>query len=135
MINQNEIFWKWVACQKTNPPKITGRLEKMKGRCCLGNLCQLALPDSVAWREGGTLPYDVCKMLNILGTGALTGRGAEIARIWIRENQIKSNGHIYYPTSLSEINDSTESTHSDIGFLLEHLAWVEREHGISCFFQ
>lgn len=143
MINQNELFAGWVVFQKTNPPKTVNRLEDRSGRCCLGNFCHLIFPEYIAWKipvearylgENSVLPKQARKILNINDVGSFTVCGCRIVEIWIRENQIKVFYNGLTPlNSLSSVNDNTAASHSDIGYLLEHLAHVERALGVECF--
>ena len=155
MINQNDLFRRWLDFQATNPPKIQGGLEKVDssnnviGRCCLGNLCHIAgIERSVERNVGGNcetyynwikdvLPTHLAIKLNIEANAKFTCAGARYAFIFLREYMCKrgsfSENPDYSPFGLADINDNYDVDHKIIGELISHLAWIEKHYGIQCF--
>lgn len=157
MINQNELFQKWMADLATNPPKTTGKLCRIRestgrdmkplraGHCCLGRLCEVAeLPRHVDDVNCGIVGFDfgdvdrvdfpethwIAERLNLTRQGYLTDEGIDFAKEFCVEKGVKVETMCL---KLSAINDDTDIDLKTMGQLIEHLAKLEREQGIECF--
>lgn len=148
MINQNHPkLQEFLDYMSTNPSKIMNRLENPFGRCCLGHMCHIMIPEtrmnasgSVYYgrigfdQESGELPKELAAELNIKQQGIFTRTGLHFVRIFLRENNVKlTNAAMVDLTALTNINDRTNATHDIIGALIAELMRIERELNIECF--
>lgn len=143
-------YSKWIEYLRTNPPKTTGALEDMSGaRCCLGHYCHINIPETrkefysdvnevLYGSERFYLPFSEARKLNITFKGELSHAGARYARIFMRENNVRSRDdfRVAWKThhdALSFINDCTNASAQMIGELIEHLVFVEKDYAEQCF--